>query len=197
MTDCQDINNNSITLPDIKDVFYTLFKNEHTIKFNKHVFEKDYSKLSKECESFKNKTDNLNNIKLKKWIKIKIGDYFEIVKGYTGYKKSANPGIYPLVTRSAFNNGVSMYIDNYSLDGDYLTIAPSGSSGATFHQKGKFAVDKQIKVLQLKKDKELDLDLFAVCCSYFLTQKYSYTNGLTEDKMLNEVIHYPIIEFVE
>ena len=193
----QDANINGIILPDIKFIFYTLYNNEHTIKYDKYLSECDCSKLSEECDYFINKLESLEKIKLKEWVEIKISDYFKLVKGYTGYKKSANPGIYPLVTRSAFNNGISMYIDNYSLDGDYLTIAPSGSTGASFHQKGKFAVDKQIKVLQLKKDKELNLDLFAVCCSYFLTQKYSYTKGLPKDKMFDEVIYYPIVEFTD
>ena len=103
----------------------------------------------------------------------------------------------PIVTIPACINGISMYMDIYYLNGDYLIIAPNGSSGATFHQKGMFAVDKQIKVLQLKKDKKLKLDLFAVCCDYFLKQKYSYTNCLTEEKILQEVIYYPVVEFTE
>lgn len=103
----------------------------------------------------------------------------------------------PIVTIPACINGISMYMDIYYLNGDYLIIALNGSSGATFHQKGMFAVDKQIKVLQLKKDKKLKLDLFAVCCDYFLKQKYSYTNCLTEEKILQEVIYYPVVEFTE
>ena len=157
----------------------------------------DYLSLSKEYKEFVSKSDNMKKLKLKEWIEIKIGDYFNIVKGYRGYTQKTKSGIYPLVTRSEFNNGITKYINDYSLDGEYITIAPSGSSGATFHQKGKFAVDKQIKVLELKKDKVLDLGIFSIVCSYLLKQKYSYNNGLTEEKMLNEVIYYPIIEFME
>ena len=196
----QDNNNNCVILPDIKSIFYTLIKNDHLIRYNMYMLEKDYSTMSFEGRCFINEINKLDNIKLKNWIKIKIGDYFDIINNYKGYVEKSKSGIYPLVpplVTIPVYNGISTYIDIYSLYGNYLTIASNGSSGVTFHQKGKFAVDKQIKVLQLKKDKELYLDLFAVCCSYFLTQKYSYTNGLTEDKMLNEVIHYPIVEFIE
>lgn len=196
----QDNNNNCVILPDIKSIFYTLIKNDHLIRYNMYMLEKDYSTMSFEGRCFINEINKLDNIKLKNWIKIKIGDYFDIINNYKGYVEKSKSGIYPLVPPLVTipdYNGISTYIDIYSLYGNYLTIASNGSSGVTFHQKGKFAVDKQIKVLQLKKDKELYLDLFAVCCSYFLTQKYSYTNGLTEDKMLNEVIHYPIVEFIE
>ena len=196
----QDNNNNCVILPDIKSIFYTLIKNDHLIRYNMYMLEKDYSTMSFEGRCFINEINKLDNIKLKNWIKIKIGDYFDIINNYKGYVEKSKSGIYPLVPPLVTipdYNGISTYIDIYSLDGNYLTIASNGSSGVTFHQKGKFAVDKQIKVLQLKKDKELYLGLFAVCCSYFLTQKYSYTNELTEDKMLNEVIYYPIVEFIE
>ena len=75
----QNIRNNNIILPNVKFIFYTLFKNEHSIRFNKYMIEKDYSKLSKECEYFKDKVDSLENIKFKEWVEIKISDYFDFV----------------------------------------------------------------------------------------------------------------------
>ena len=186
-----------VKLPTIHSVYYSLLDNEFIRNVKLYEVKKDYLGLAEKHKEFIDKIDKLKNIKLKEWIEIKIGDYFDIIKGYQGYTQKSKSGIYPLITRSEFNNGITRFIDTYSLDGDFITIAPSGSSGSTFHQQGKFAVDKQIKVLQLKKDKDLDLDIFSVVCSYFLKQKYSYNNGLTESKMLDEVIYYPIIEFVE
>ena len=43
------------------------------------MIEKDYSKLSKECEYFKDKVDSLENIKFKEWVEIKISDYFDFL----------------------------------------------------------------------------------------------------------------------
>ena len=132
---------------------------------------------------------------VKKYDKIKIGDYFDFVKNYKTFQvQNSEDGEYPLITRSALNNGITKYINDYSLDGEYLTIAPSGSSGSTFYHNGKFAVDKMLKVLKLKKDKNLDLKLFALMANYYLTKKYNYNNGLTEEKIKNEIINYPISE---
>ena len=186
-----------IKLPSIQSIYCSFLNNEYIRMIKTYEPNTDYLSLSKEYKEFVSKSDNMKKLKLKEWIEIKIGDYFNIVKGYRGYTQKTKSGIYPLITRSEFNNGITKYINDYSLDGEYITIAPSGSSGATFHQKGKFAVDKQIKVLELKKDKVLDLGIFSIVCSYLLKQKYSYNNGLTEEKMLNEVIYYPIIEIIE
>ena len=129
----------------------------------------------------------------KKWKQIKISDYFDFVKDYKTFQvQNSEDGEYPLITRSALNNGITKYINDYSLDGEYLTIAPSGSSGSTFYHNGKFAVDKMLKVLKLKKDKDLDLKLFALMANYYLTKKYNYNNGLTIEKIKNEIINYPV-----
>ena len=186
-----------VKLPSIQSIYCSYLNNEYIRMIKTYKPNADYLSLSEEYKEFVSKSDNMKKLKLKDWVELRIGDYFNIIKGYKGYTQKTKTGIYPLVTRSEFNNGITRYINNYSLDGEYITIAPSGSSGATFHQKGKFAVDKQIKVLELKKDKVLDLGIFSIVCSYLLKQKYSYNNGLTEEKMLNEVIYYPIIEFTE
>ena len=132
---------------------------------------------------------------VREWKEIKINDYFDFVKNYKTFQvQNSEDGEYPLITRSALNNGITKYINDYSLDGEYLTIAPSGSSGSTFYHNGKIAVDKMLKVLKLKKDKNLDLKLFALMANYYLTKKYNYNNGLTEEKIKNEIIIYPILE---
>ena len=132
---------------------------------------------------------------VREWKEIKINDYFDFVKNYKTFQvQNSEDGEYPLITRSALNNGITKYINDYSLDGEYLTIAPSGSSGSTFYHNGKIAVDKMLKVLKLKKDKDLDLKLFALMANYYLTKKYNYNNGLTEEKIKNEIINYPILE---
>ena len=187
----------SIKFPDIKTIYFTAIKNKFLYNVEKYKIIKDYQNIIKEYKLFASKENDFKKAKLKEWIDIKIGDYFDFVKGYKGYTQTTDLGIYPLITRSDFNNGITRFIKVYSLEGDFITIAPSGSSGATFHQEGKFAVDKQIKVLKLKKDKVLDLDIFSVVCGYFLKQKYNYNNGIPEDKMLNEVIYYPVIELIE
>ena len=135
--------------------------------------------------------DKIDKIKVKEWKKIRIGDYFDLVKNYkTFLVQNSESGNYPLITRSGENNGITKYINDYSLDGEYITIAPSGSSGTTFYHNYKFAVDKMLKVYKLKENKHklnnennINLGLFALMCNYKLTKLYSYNNGLTIEKI--------------
>ncbi len=166
----------------------------------KYNIEKNYIENDKKLNSNKYDFKFIEYIKFRKpkeWRKIKIKDYFEFVTNYKGYQvQKSKPGIYPLITRSGVNNGITKYIDEYSLDGDYITLAPSGTTGATFHQTGKFAVDNNLKVLKLREnvDMKIDLDLFVLLCTYILTKKYNYNNGLTIEKINNTIIYYPIFE---
>ena len=176
------ININQILIEDEKMKYFN--------KINKNI--SDCNKIIELTEEFKINIQKFNNLKVKEWKQIKISDYFDIVKNYKTFQvQNSEDGEYPLITRSALNNGITKYINDYSLDGEYLTIAPSGSSGSTFYHNGKFAVDKMLKVLKLKKDKNLDLKLFALMANYYLTKKYNYNNGLTIEKIKNEIINYP------
>ena len=183
--------NEPLSIP--KNINQILIENEKMKYFNninKNI--SDCNKIIELTEEFKNKIKEINNLKVKEWKQIKINDYFDIVKNYKTFQvQNSEDGEYPLITRSALNNGITKYINDYSLDGEYLTIAPSGSSGSTFYHNGKFAVDKMLKVLKLKKDKNLDLKLFALMANYYLTKKYNYNNGLTIEKIKNEIINYP------
>ena len=198
MTD-QDINNNSIILPDIKDVFYTLFKNEHSIRYDKYLLEYNCSKLSEECENFINKLESLEKIKLKEWVEIKINDYFEIVNVENTYEiKKSLDGIYPLISSTSKNNGVAKFIDSYSVDiPECITVARNGTVGSCFYQSGKFAITGDVVILKLKKGKTLDLKLFSVLVTYFLTKKYDWSNKLVNKKLTEEIIYYPVVEFIE
>ena len=191
-----NIINNEI--PDIKQLFYDKIRNEYfndtKIKFNTE----NSDKIIDLTENFKINIQKINDFEVKEWKEIKINDYFDFIKNYKTFQvQNSEDGEYPLITRSALNNGITKYINDYSLDGEYLTIAPSGSSGSTFYHNGKFAVDKMLKVLKLKKDKDLDLKLFALMANYYLTKKYNYNNGLSIEKIKSEIIYYPIIEDIE
>ena len=108
-------NNNSENIfLDVKFIFYTLMKKDHKKRYDKYLSEKEYDKLSEECGSFIDKLKTLEHLKLKKWIEIKIGDYFEIVIDYTKYDKKAKDRIYSLMSDSTCNFGIHIYIDNNS-----------------------------------------------------------------------------------
>ena len=195
----QNIRNNNIILPNVKFIFYTLFKNEHSIRFNKYMIEKDYSKLSKECEYFKDKVDSLENIKFKEWVEIKISDYFDFVDVENTFEiKKSCDGIYPLISSTSKNNGIAKFIDSYSIDiPECITVARNGTAGSCFYQSGKFAITGDVVILKLKEGKTLDLKLFSVLVTYFLTKKYDWSNKLSTKKLNKEIIYYPITPITE
>ena len=179
--------------PEIINVFYNLKKIDYLKKIDELESKNLINDILIETLKYHEELTKLKKIEIKEWKKIKIGDYFEFVDDYKAfYVSKSKSGKFPLITRSKLNNGVTKYIDDYSLDGEYITIAPSGSTGATFYHNGKFAVDKMIKVMKLKKDKELDLQLFSIFCNNYLLNRYSYTKGLTKEKINETIINFPI-----
>ena len=179
--------------PNIAIVFYNLMKTEYLKKIDELESKNLFNDILIETFKYYNDISNLKKIEIKEWKKIKIGDYFDFVDDYKAfYVSKSKEGKYPLITRSKLNNGITKYINDYSLDGEYITIAPSGSTGATFYHNGKFAVDNMIKVMKLKKDNELDLQLFSIFCNNYLLNRYSYTKGLTKEKINETIINFPI-----
>ena len=191
----------SVKLPDIKTIYFTAIKNNFMYNIEKYKIIKDYQNIIKEYKLFASKEDDLKKVKFKEWVKVKIDDYFDIVKiskcKIFQIKKSQD-GIYSLISSSAFDNGIVKFIDLYSIDiTECITIARNGTTGSCFCQSGKFAITTDIIILKLKGDKILDLNLFSVLATYFLTKKYSWSNKLSIDKLIEEIIYYPVVELVD
>ena len=191
----------SIKLPDIKSIYFTAIKNNFLYNVEKYKIIRDYQNIIKEYKLFASKEDDLKKVKLREWIEIKVGDYFNIIKigkDKIFQIKKSRVGIYPLISSSAFDNGIAKFINAYSIDiSECITVARNGTAGSCFCQNGKFAITTDVIILKLKEDKMLDLKLFSVLATYFLTKKYSWSNKLPIDKLLEEIIYYPIVEFTD
>ena len=130
---------------------------------------------------------------IKEWKKYTISELMNIVNISKRFKvNQSNNGIYPLITRSGENNGITKYINDYSVESGYFTIAPSGSTGHCFYHPYPVAVDGLLKILKLNESVNINPHLIALLITYNLTKKYPYTNGLTINKLMNEVINIPI-----
>ena len=134
---------------------------------------------------------------VKKYEKIKISDYFDIIKPNKIFKiNQTEDGEYPLISSTSLNNGITKYINDYSIElNECLTIARNGSVGYCFYQTGKFGITTDIIIIKLKENLNLNLDLklFSVLTTYYLTKKYNYSNKISIDKLKNEIINYPFI----
>ena len=93
------------------------------------------------------------NINMKEWRKFKISDLFDVYNGKKYPKQKRITGDLPLISTSAFNNGISDYIEDRkdSTYSNIITVAYSGSVGATFYHKNKVFVGETVIALVPKK----------------------------------------------
>ena len=183
--DFNDINNDS-DYPDIKK----LMKLEELEHFYSSIKESLNPKL---IIDLNNRFKEIDKTVIKEWKTFKISELLESVIVKKKFKvDGSKEGKYPLITRSGKNNGISKFINDYSIDFNCFTIAPSGSVGYCFYHDYPIAVDGILKVFKPKTD--IDPKLLALIITDKLANKYSYTNGLTNDKILNEIINVPIFE---
>ena len=183
--DFNDINNDS-DYPDIKK----LMKLEELEHFYSSIKESLNPKL---IIDLNNRFNEIDKTVIKEWKTFKISELLESVIVKKKFKvDGSKEGKYPLITRSSKNNGISKFINDYSIDFNCFTIAPSGSVGYCFYHDYPIAVDGLLKVFKPKTN--IDPKLLALIITDKLANKYSYTNGLTNDKILNEIINVPIFE---
>ena len=137
--------------------------------------------------------DSINEPLIKEWKEFRIGELLEIVNVKKRFKVDDSlEGDYPLITRSSKNNGITKFINDYSVNFSSFTIAPSGSTGYCFYHDYWIAVDGSLKVFKLKEGVNIEPKLIALLITNKLTSKYSYVNGLTNDKIMAEIISIPI-----
>jgi tRNA1(Val) A37 N6-methylase TrmN6 len=169
----------------VSDIYYlclTKLSNQN-IKQIKNNFDENFLKINNDIV--------IENAQLKEWQNLKIGDYFSIESIKNKFKiKKSEEGKYPLISSSGTNNGISKYINNYSFEGECLTIARNGTVGSCFYQNGIFGITSDVLILTKKRD--LNYHIWAMMINYILPKKYSYSNKLTIEKLLNEIILIPI-----
>ena len=167
------------------------YNNNYNYALNKYIINKNIQH------------DEYNNLvfktfiefnKVYHWKLFRIGDLIELVNIKKRFKvDESEKGIYPLITRTSKDNGITKFINDYSIDFNCFTIAPSGSVGYCFYHEYFIGVDGIIKVFKLK-EVNINPHLIAMIITNNLINKYSYTNGLTIDKILNETVNIPIFE---
>ena len=163
--------------------------------FNKYIINKNLVNKERNKIIF---NELIKITKLKEWKEFKISDLMDLLpnRKLIGSKETPK-GQYPLISTGQNNHGIIRYINNYEYDGEnhkYITCAMTGSSGSSFYQPFKFMVTDRVRVLEIKKDIDINPHLISLIMNYSLINKYSYTNGLTIDKILNETISIPIFE---
>ena len=173
---------------------HKIFNRSNTLSINK--FNSTKIKLLTDTEDIKViAPEYIKYSNIKEWKEFKISDLLELVNVKKRFQvDTSEKGIYPLITRTSKDNGITKFINDYSIDFDCFTIAPSGSVGYCFYHPYPIAVDGIIKVFKLKTNVDINPHLIALIITNTLINKYSYTNGLTITKILNQIIKIPIFE---
>ena len=154
---------------------YLINKNLHCKENNKMIFE-EFIKYSKVIN----------------WKVIRINEYFETVKVKSLKINECCDGIYPLISSCSGNNGICKYINKYLVEGEFISVARNGSVGSSFYQNGQISITTDI--ILLKPLKDINLHLVAMILNNYLPSRYSYSNKLSNDKLMNEIINVPIFE---
>lgn len=135
------------------------------------------------------------DIKDKTWVEFYLKDIFnEVQRGKRLKKDDHKRGNIPYVSSTASNNGIDGYVgntENVRIFKNCLTIANSGSVGATFFQSFPFVASDHITKLE-NKDFSKYIYLFIATVTKRLDEKYSFNREINDSRLQKEKILLPI-----
>ncbi|MDY3401430.1 restriction endonuclease subunit S [Riemerella anatipestifer] len=109
-------------------------------------------------------------------------------------KDDHKKGRMPYISSSAINNGVDGFVSNKDkvrIFSKCLSIANSGSVGATFYQPYSYVASDHITKLENKNFNEV-IYLFISSLSKRLSEKYSFNREINDTRIQREKILLPI-----
>jgi hypothetical protein len=131
----------------------------------------------------------------KEWGEFYLKDIFaDIQRGRRLKKDDHQKGKIPYVSSTAMNNGVDSFVGNESkvrVFNNCLTIANSGSVGATFYQPFSFVASDHVTKLE-NKDFDSFIYLFISVITQRLGEKYSFNREINDNRIQKEKILLPI-----
>ena len=165
------------------------YNNDYNYSFNKYLINKNLHCKENNKMIFE---EFIKYSKVTNWKVIRINEYFETVKVKSLKINECCDGIYPLISSCSDNNGICKYINKYLIEGEFISVARNGSVGSSFYQNGQISITTDI--ILLKPLKDINLHLVAMILNNYLPSRYSYSNKLSNDKLMNEIINVPIFE---
>lgn len=130
---------------------------------------------------------NTNN-----WKEFKIGDLFTLKNGIKYPSYDREPGDLPLISTTDQNNGVSDYIkDRPEKYKNILTVAYSGSVGATFYHENYVFVGETVFGLIPKFELNKNIGLFLCTILRKHNEIYTYGRKIIGTRYVNDVIKIP------
>ena len=180
------VRNTTILLPQTPD---------HTPDFDyMENYMKEITKLAaKRVEKLKGEKPQ-TKIDTSNWKRFEVGELFDVANGKKYPSSIRQTGELPLISTTANNNGISDYIKDRN-DGVYsncITVAYSGSVGATFYHKEKVFVGETVIALLPKFKMNQYSGLFICSILSKINSKFSYTQKIKVLQYKNEAISLPV-----
>lgn len=143
------------------------------------------------------KPKNIVKLEDKEWHEFFLKDIFKIVqRGKRLTKANQIEGNHPYVSSTSFNNGVNDFIGNESRVRTFsncLTIANSGSVGASFYQPYKFVASDHVTHLQNDEFNRF-IYLFIATLTNRLSDKYNFNREINDKRISRDKIMLPVKE---
>lgn len=176
-------------------------KTDFTVSLpSNHIGAPDWDYMDRYMQTMHYKKIKSNNyqddfrINLSNWKEFKIGELFSLFNGikYPSYDREF--GILPLVSTTASNNGISDYInDRPEKYNNILTVAYSGSVGATFYQGKEVFVGETVFALVPKFKMNKYIAMFICTIMNFHNFKYTYGRKIIGTRYIDDVIKLPAL----
>jgi hypothetical protein len=129
------------------------------------------------------------------WKEFTYDDIFNIVRGESQYIQDMNKGVFPYISASSANNGISGYVDIYNQNGNSITLNYDGSIGDAFYHPDRYFASEKVAVITLK-NSELNKYIAMFLVSLFRLEKFRFSYGLKwsiDNKMRKSIIKLPVL----
>lgn len=180
-------------IPKIED-FEKAISNYLTFEFNtitqgkEHLFEQLQDNPVNEV---------ISNIETLDWSEFYLNKIFTEIKRGKRLKKGDHiKGKTPYVSSTSYNNGVDAYIgnkENVRIFSNCLSLANSGSVGASFYQPFSFVASDHVTKLKNPKFNKY-IYLFIAVLTSRLSEKYSFNREINDVRLQREKILLPVDE---
>lgn len=168
---------------------------EEFIKEREAVKRKQYLEYCKKQLEIVGGGYDLIPLKDKEWKSFFIVDIFDNIQRGKRLKIADHvAGSVPYVSSSALNNGVDNFVSNdkgVRKFSDCLSLANSGSVGATFYEPFEFVASDHITHLKNEKFNKYHY-LFLATMTSRLSQKYNFNREINDKRISREIILLPL-----
>lgn len=138
-------------------------------------------------------TDNRELSELE-WGEFIVGELFEVKRGTRLTKNEQKKGNIPYISSTALNNGVDNFINPPSkmvVYSNCLTIANSGSVGATFYHPYNFVASDHVTTIKHPAINQYN-SKFLIPIFNSLKRKYSFNREISDKRLKRETIILPL-----